>query len=83
MAFTVGDKTSTVIETGLYNLTKDEAPVLIHFGQDRTEQWLLVRLKNPDATPAAPAAPTAPAEWCCGSAPPNFRPTSHFEFAPC
>ena len=38
---------STVIETGLYNLTKDEAPVLIHFGADRTEQWLLVRLKNP------------------------------------
>jgi hypothetical protein len=24
-----------------------EAPALIHFGQDRTEQWLLVRLKQP------------------------------------
>lgn len=48
VAFTVGDKKSTVFETGLYNLTKDEAPLLIHFGQDRTEQWLLVRLKQPD-----------------------------------
>jgi hypothetical protein len=48
-AFTVGDNTSDVIETGLYNLTKDEAPCLIHFGSERTEQWLLVRLENPNA----------------------------------
>jgi hypothetical protein len=66
VAFTVGDKKTTVIETGLYNLTKDEAPVLIHFGADRTEQWLLVRLKNPDAAPPASASANgsaaAPAE---------------------
>jgi len=49
VAFTVGDNTTNVIETGLYNLTKDEAPCLLHFGSDRTEQWLLVRLKNPEA----------------------------------
>lgn len=46
VAFTVGDNKTTVVETGLYNLTKDEAPALMEFGQDRTEQWLLVRLKN-------------------------------------
>ncbi len=46
VAFTIGDNPTTVVETGLYNLTKDEAPALVHFGQDRTEQWLLVRLKN-------------------------------------
>jgi len=63
VAFTVGDKKSTVIETGLYNLTKDEAPALVHFGADRTEQWLLVRLKNPDATPDSSASATG------GSAP--------------
>ncbi|MGE0607736.1 MAG: protocadherin [Pirellulales bacterium] len=58
VAFTVGDKTSTIFETGLDNLTKDEAPILIHFGKDRTEQWLLVRLKQPDDGEAAsdPAA---------------------------
>ena len=50
LAFTVGDNTTNVVETGLYNLTKDEAPALLHFGQERTEQWLLVRLKNPDAS---------------------------------
>lgn len=48
VAFTVGDNSGTVVETGLYNLTQDEAPALIHFGNERTEQWLLVRLKNPD-----------------------------------
>ena len=47
VAFTVGDNTTNIVETGLYNLTKDEAPCLIHFGKDRTEQWLLVRLQKP------------------------------------
>ena len=49
VAFTVGDNTTNVVETGLYNLTKDEAPCLIHFGKDKTEQWLLVRMQKPDA----------------------------------
>jgi hypothetical protein len=48
IAFTVGDNKTEVVETGLYNLTKEEAPALIHFGTDRTEQWLLVRLDKPD-----------------------------------
>jgi hypothetical protein len=55
-AFTIGDQTQDVVETGIYNLTKDEAPVLIHFGKERTEQWLLVRLKNPDAAGSGDAA---------------------------
>ncbi|MDH3717069.1 MAG: protocadherin, partial [Planctomycetota bacterium] len=44
--WTVGKNTETVMETGLYNLTKDEAPALIHFGADRTQQWMLVRIKQ-------------------------------------
>lgn len=48
VAFTIGDNRTNIVETGLYNLTKDEAPALLHYGQDRTEQWLLVRLKQPD-----------------------------------
>ena len=50
VAFTVGDNKANVVETGLYNLTKDEAPALIHFGKERTEQWLLVRLTNPETS---------------------------------
>ena len=48
-AFTVCSNRTDVIETGVYNFIKEEAPALIHFGQDRTEQWLLVRLKNPQS----------------------------------
>jgi hypothetical protein len=33
----------------LYNLTKDEAPALIHFGTEKTQQWLLVRMDDPEA----------------------------------
>jgi hypothetical protein len=47
VAFTVGDNKTTVLETGLYNLIKPEAPALIHFGKDRTEQWLLVGVQKP------------------------------------
>lgn len=46
-AWSTGDNKETVFETGIYNLTKDETPVLVHFGKDRTQQWMLVRLKKP------------------------------------
>jgi hypothetical protein len=48
-AWTIGDDQSTVYETGIYNLTKDETPVLVHFGADKAAQWLLVRVKQPDS----------------------------------
>jgi hypothetical protein len=28
-------------------LTKSEAPVPVHFGTDKTQQWLLVRVEQP------------------------------------
>ena len=49
LAWTVGDNKDTVGETGIYNLTKDEAPALIHLGKEKTQQWTLVRLKQPQA----------------------------------
>ncbi len=52
-AWTVGDNKTTVYDAGIGSLTKDEAPVLIHFGKDRTQQWMLVRLKQPPAGPPA------------------------------
>ena len=58
-AWTVGDNKTTVYETGIYNLTKEQTPILVHFGPDRTEQWLLVRMKQQDnsTTPQAGATP--------------------------
>ena len=57
VAWHVGDKTDTVYETGVANLTLDVAPVLIHFGTQNTQTWLLVRMSSPDQStmPAAPA----------------------------
>jgi hypothetical protein len=37
-----------ILETGLYNLTNDEVPVLVHFGPDRQEARSLIRLKKPE-----------------------------------
>ncbi len=34
-------------------MTQDQAPALIHTGKDKTQQWLLVRLKQPPDQPAS------------------------------
>ena len=46
VAMRIGESDDVIMETGLYNLTKDEAPVMVHFGPDRVEYWLLVRLED-------------------------------------
>jgi len=43
----VADRKDILFDTGLYNLTKDETTLLVHLGKDKTEQWTLVRLKDP------------------------------------
>ncbi len=51
IAWVVADRKNIVFDTGIYNLTKEETPILVHFGQDKTEQWTLVRLKQkPDSS---------------------------------
>jgi hypothetical protein len=54
-AWIVGDDKETIYETGLYNFTKDEAPALVHRGPNRTEQWLMVRMRAPDGPQSAGA----------------------------
>lgn len=49
-AWSVGDKSSIVLETGIYNLTQDETPVLVHFDKDRVQTWFMVRLPPPEET---------------------------------
>ena len=53
-AWTIGDNKKTVLQTGVYNLTQDETPVLVHFGTEQTQQWLMVRLDEPEESEAAP-----------------------------
>ncbi len=47
ISFTIGDKSTTILETGLANLTKNEAPLWVHFTDKRnTQTWLLARLEE-------------------------------------
>jgi len=45
VAFRIGESEDVVVETGLYNLTLQDVPVLVHFGPEKSESWLLVRLE--------------------------------------
>ncbi len=45
-----------VVETGLYNLTNDEVPLLVHFGPDVHELRTLIRLKQPEEQAQQPTA---------------------------
>jgi hypothetical protein len=47
VAWSIGDKKSITFEAGLNNLTQEQTPVLVHYGKDRTQQMVLVRLKEP------------------------------------
>jgi hypothetical protein len=47
LAWRLGQEGKTVIETGIFNLTKDVAPVAVHFDANNTQSWLLVRLPQP------------------------------------
>jgi hypothetical protein len=63
VAFRIGDNENIVAETGLYNLTQSEAQLLVHYGAERTETFLLVRLDAPPEDGAASANATgAPAQ---------------------
>ncbi len=43
-----GKDKGLVVETGLYNLTQDDSTALVHFGADKTQQEVLVRMKQPE-----------------------------------
>jgi hypothetical protein len=47
--FADGKNTDVVMETGVYNLTQDETTMLVHFGSDQTQSWVLVRLDEPES----------------------------------
>ncbi len=49
-AWTVAGKSWPVMETGISDLTQDQAPALVHFEDGQTQQWLLVRMDDPDGS---------------------------------
>jgi hypothetical protein len=60
VAFTIGDDTDTVLETGLYNLTQDETSLLIHFNEQQTDTYMLARLPAPEELDARAAEQPTP-----------------------
>src|SRR5262249_8127985 len=42
-----GQSSPVVLEVGVYNLTQNATPCLMHFGTDNTQTWYLVRLEQP------------------------------------
>jgi hypothetical protein len=50
VSWRIGANTETIFVTSLANLTQDVSPVALHFGETRTQTWLLVRMPEPDAS---------------------------------
>jgi len=46
-AWTIGKKKDRVFEAGVYNLTQQQCPCLVHIGTQKTDQMMLVRVEQP------------------------------------
>jgi len=57
VAWRIGDNVETVFATTLANLTQDVSTVAVHFGKDRVQNWLLVRMPEPAPADQPPKAP--------------------------
>ena len=55
--FADGEQDHIVFETSVYNLTRSESDMMVHFGPSaaQTEVWRLVRLEQPDVGASSPA----------------------------
>lgn len=49
-AWGIVGKQRPIMETGIYNLAQDETAALVHFADGQTQQWLMVRLEEPQST---------------------------------
>ena len=65
-SFVDGKKAEVFMETGVFNLTKEETTALVHIGPKDTQVWTLVRLDEPAGDAAleksGAAAPQPPAK---------------------
>jgi hypothetical protein len=39
------------MEAGIFNLTQPQTPVLVHWGKEKTQTWLMVRMDPPKDQP--------------------------------
>jgi hypothetical protein len=59
-AWRIGDNSETIFETTLGNLTQDVSPIAVHFGNSRTQTWLLVRIPKPAPAGQSQKLPQVP-----------------------
>ncbi len=57
VAWRIGENRNTICTTSLANLTEDVCTVALHFHGNRTETWILVRMKEPAETGQPAAVP--------------------------
>jgi hypothetical protein len=60
VAWTIEAYPDVVYDAGLYNLTQDKAPLLVHSGKDKTATQLLLRVNPPKSETAASGAAAPP-----------------------
>jgi hypothetical protein len=46
-AWSMGEKQDIVFEAGIANLTREETPILVHYGKDNKQHFTLVRVEQP------------------------------------
>ena len=49
-AWTVGDRKTPIYEAGIANLTKNDTTMLVHYGKDRSQQYTLIRIEEPETS---------------------------------
>lgn len=49
-AWTVGERKSPVYEAGFANLTTTETTMMVHYGKDRSQQFTLIRIEEPETS---------------------------------
>jgi hypothetical protein len=52
LAITIGNQDDVVVETGLYNVTEQQSSALIHYQDGTRENWLLVKMPDPQGKQA-------------------------------
>lgn len=68
------DEEQTVIECGLWNLTQDTVPVLVHYDEDDTDQQTLVRLVQDGEQEETPKTPKQEGPFLFGPADSELAP---------
>jgi hypothetical protein len=58
VAFFIGDRPDTVIETGLAQFTNDITGAFLHYSNGQSSDWLLTRIPGPGSTPGPVRIPS-------------------------